>query len=90
MTEHLLKTWANVYDDVASGLKRFEFRRDDRGFAVGDILVLRKVDPGTAWPYKDHWGNPIEQRVRVTYILRNLFDVPPDFCIMSIEPAGDR
>jgi hypothetical protein len=27
-----------------------------------------------------------KQRVRVTYILRGQFGVPPDFCVMSIEP----
>lgn len=32
MAEHTLKCWPNSYDAIADGRKRFEWRRDDRGF----------------------------------------------------------
>ena len=45
MKVHEMKLSAAWFDDVASGAKRFEVRKDDRGgFAKGDILVLKEVD----------------------------------------------
>ena len=46
MSEHKLKTWPTAFDAMVDGRKRFEWRKDDRGFEVGDILVLEKWDPG--------------------------------------------
>ena len=45
MTRHELKTWPKYFAAVRSGQKRFEIRRNDRDFKVGDILVLREFDP---------------------------------------------
>lgn len=93
MAEHYLKTWTNAWDAVASGAKRFEYRCDDRGFEVGDVLVLRKWDPhgnyGGCFVMRSIPGRQMaeytELRARVTYILRGLHGVPPGFCVMSIE-----
>src|ERR1700760_3855301 len=46
MPTHELKTWPELYDVVVSGRKSFEARRDDRGFAEGDVLHLREYGPG--------------------------------------------
>ncbi len=37
---HELKTWPEYFDLTWRGLKNFEIRKDDRGFAVGDTLTL--------------------------------------------------
>lgn len=37
---HLLKTVQPFYNDVAAGRKTAELRFNDRGYAVGDILLL--------------------------------------------------
>lgn len=47
MTTHELRTWPAAYTAVAEGRKTFEVRRNDRGFAVGDVLVLREWQPNT-------------------------------------------
>ena len=44
MTVHELKCWPVYFQDVLSGRKSFEFRKDDRGFKVGDSLHLREFD----------------------------------------------
>lgn len=41
---HFLKTLPRFFDAVYSGAKTFEVRRDDRGFQVGDELVLLEWD----------------------------------------------
>ena len=60
---HDLKCWPEYFQAVKSGAKPFELRRDDRGFAVGDILHLREFDPDTAL----YMGDEIDKTV--TYVL---------------------
>ena len=36
MTTHELKSWPGQFEAMWTGLKRAEFRRDDRGYRVGD------------------------------------------------------
>jgi len=42
---HYLKSWPQCFQEVVDGKKSFEVREDDRGFAVGDIVVLCEYDP---------------------------------------------
>lgn len=88
MAEHVLKTWPNAFAAVKDGRKRFEWRADDRGFEVGDTLVLALYDPQDEykWYFNPERNRVPKLRVRVTYILRGLFGVPPGYCVMSIEP----
>ncbi|MBO9615603.1 MAG: DUF3850 domain-containing protein [Dyadobacter sp.] len=45
VTVHYLKTWPEHYDDVESGRKKAELRKNDRKFKVGDYLVLQRWEP---------------------------------------------
>lgn len=86
---HVLKCWPEPFQAILDGRKRFEFRRDDRGYAVGDILDLHEWDPHTRY-YRRHEIDGLTvyraERQRVTYILRGLHGVPEGFVVMSIEP----
>jgi len=42
---HKLKTWQPYFDDIASGKKTFDIRKDDRNFQVGDSLLLLEWSP---------------------------------------------
>ena len=47
MTMHELKLNSVFFDAVANGFKTFEVRKDDRGFKVGDTLLLKEIEfPG--------------------------------------------
>ena len=46
MKRHELKIWPEYFDPVEAGLKTFEIRKNDRGFAMGDRLLLREFFPG--------------------------------------------
>lgn len=91
MAEHELKTWRSVFGDVLDGSKTFELRKDDRGFAVGDTLVLREWDMHE----ERYTGRQCERRV--TYILRGKgdghadrgsgFGLPSGMVIMSLESS---
>lgn len=65
MRIHELKAWPPHFGALADGSKPFEVRRDDRSFAVGDVLWLREWDPAT----REYTGGECE--ARVTYVLRD-------------------
>lgn len=60
---HELKVWNHYFDDVESGLKSFESRKNDRPFKVGDTLRLREYDPKT----DKYSGREIKKKI--AYIL---------------------
>lgn len=80
MATHELKTVQPHLSAVQSGSKRAEIRRDDRGFAVGDVLVLREYDPAA----DALTGRFVE--VRVTHVLRGFEGLATGFVALSIEP----
>jgi hypothetical protein len=80
MKTHELKTVQPHFAHVQSSAKRAEIRRDDRGFAVGDVLVLREYDPAT----DALTGRYVE--VRVTHVLRGFEGLAEGWVSLSIEP----
>lgn len=97
---HHLKTWPAFYKAVTRAnpkrRKTFEVRRNDRGFAVGDTLVLQEWDPET----ESFTGR--ETPFEVTYVFRDgdkehrgPFDEPVvagGYCVMGIDslvPLGE-
>lgn len=57
-----LKILPQYYQDVVSGRKTFELRKDDRDYQIHDLLELKEWDG-------EFTGNSC--RRRITYILRN-------------------
>lgn len=41
---HMLKIKGLYIDQYEAGIKSFEYRKDDRGFGVGDRLVMTEID----------------------------------------------
>ena len=64
---HELKILPEYYNAVKSGKKKFELRKDDRGFAEGDSLRLNKWTPNGGYT-----GETII--TDITYILRGHMD----------------
>lgn len=68
MKIHDLKIWPDFFERVDSGEKTFDLRKDDRGFAVGDILRLRE------WAPAGHFYTGREINKQIGYILKHSRD----------------
>jgi hypothetical protein len=83
MKVHELKLWDTFYQEVHDYRKRFELRKSDRDFKVGDTLYLREFNPNN----KKYTGRSL--MVEVLYILsaEMFHSGPEDMVILSIgEP----
>ena len=78
---HKIKSWPRFFQDVKSGVKTFEIRVNDRGYAVGDTLVLREWDPETG----EYTGNKFYTIVRYLLELDEMFGTK-NLVAMGIEP----
>jgi len=76
---HELKTWPEFFAVMDSGTKTFEYRKNDRGFVVGDVLRLREWKPNTG----EYTGR--DMHVRVTYVVMLAPGLPEGYCIMQTE-----
>jgi hypothetical protein len=79
-TIHNLKTWPEYFKEVRSKAKTFEVRENDRGFKVGDLLVLHEYAPQS----KSYTG---EAEIRaVSYLLEGgEFGISEGFCVMGLQ-----
>lgn len=64
---HDLKCWGEFFEEVASGRKPFEFRKYDRPYRVGDVLLLREFSVRDSDGLRELTGR--ECRKVVTYVL---------------------
>lgn len=87
---HQLKCWPKPFWEVFHGRKRFEIRKDDRSFAVGDTLDLREWNPDALnrSTMQATLGVYTGQAIvcSVTYISRGPdWGLPEGLVVMSIE-----
>lgn len=77
---HNIRLASMYFDDVASGKKPFELRKNDRGYREGDTLELMEFDNGR------YTGRMI--RAVVTYLLEDYTGLTDGYCIMGIKVTG--
>jgi hypothetical protein len=75
---HILKCWPEQFQDVYSGNKPFEVRKNDRNFKVHDVLLLLEWNPET----EQYTGR--ELKVYVPYILSHPVFVRDGYVIMTV------
>lgn len=76
---HSLKTEKRFFEDVKSGKKNYEIRKNDRGYEVGDYLALNE------WENDAFTGRDV--LVKVTYILDEERICKEGFVAMAIKPC---
>ena len=84
MTVHTLKCWPEFFESIVIGVKRFEIRKADRPYRVGDILALQEWDNVT----RQYTGNSIN--MDVDYIMSDIqFGIQEGYIVMSISKTGE-
>lgn len=76
---HTLKIQKKFFNDIVRGYKKFELRRFDRDFKVGDKIFLSV--------YENDECKNLGIIVKISYILSNCpqFGLHEDYCILGIE-----
>ena len=78
--DHRLKSWPQFFEATRKGPKRFEVRKNDRNYNVGDTLTFFEWDPE-----KQDFTGEMETGFRVVYLLKNCPGIEPGYCVMGIE-----
>lgn len=83
---HALRCWPNFFNEIVSGVKKFEIRKDDRDFRVGDVLRLEEwlpTDSEDADEQKAAYTGRFELKV-IRYILRDpQFGIQEGYAILG-------
>ena len=76
---HSIKIASRYYEAVLRKDKKFEIRKDDRGYQVGDTVILEEWDDEKE-QYTGRW-----QQVEISYVLRDCpeYGLMPGFCIFG-------
>jgi len=78
MRVHKLQTWPVFFEVVEAGRKRWEYRKNDRGFKRGDFLELHEYNPTK----EIYTGSTMTVEVEKVWV--GLPGMPSDYCIMDI------
>jgi hypothetical protein len=81
MKIHELKTISSFFECVADGRKPFEIRKNDRNFKVGDVLLLREIEPTHSGQNETYTGRM--KAVKVTYMTD--WNQRPGYVVMGIS-----
>jgi len=76
-THHYLKIETEYFQAIQNDKKKFELRKNDRDFKIGDILHLNEVASGVPTG-RELLG------LEIKYILYGgKYGIPEDYCIMN-------
>lgn len=81
---HDVKLGTTFFDDVKTGRKTFELRKNDRGYKEGDIIVMHEYKDGTTT------GRTIEKKI--VYMLEDFTGLEDGYCILGLREvkAGEE
>ena len=74
---HQIKLEAAFFDDVASGRKSFELRKNDRNYKEGDTLEMEEIKDGAKT------GRKCSKRI--VYMMENFEGLENGYCILGCE-----
>jgi ASC-1-like (ASCH) protein len=83
--QHDLKVWPEYFAALIDGRKTFEARKNDRGFKVGDTLLLREYAPGPDEYTGRSMVKTITHMVSGDDPIGYAFGVRSGFCVLSIR-----
>lgn len=94
--KHELKIWPQYYCRVADRSKTFEVRKNDRGFQLGDEVVLREWDPELEQLYYDPPGPSYTTKGNYTgskaleFIIGYVLPIDAERVVFSLLPPATK
>ena len=85
---HQLKTETEYFNDVISGKKPFEVRKNDRNFMVGDFLGLNELTDHKVDSKENHAETGRCCLVEITYVLTDPRFVKEGYVVLGIRPCA--
>ena len=82
MKEHRLKIQEKYFTDIMAFEKKFELRKNDRDYKVGDLLCL------SAYQGEKPLGKYIE--ARITYILKDVPGLQDGYAILGFKELKQK
>lgn len=79
MRTHHLKCHPGPFNAIVSGRKQYEIRKDDRGYAVGDLAILHEYHGGQEMFTGGVVSVMIEHKMPTSYGLKD------DYCALGIR-----
>lgn len=79
MKIHELKITPSYFEDVVYERKKFEVRKNDRGYKLGDYLCLREYDT----EYQVYTGREVV--VKIIYMLENFVGLKENYVVLGIS-----
>lgn len=77
---HELKTWPDMFEEIIRGRKVHEFRRNDRNFEEGDLILLREFEPAG----ERYTGDEIPVRI-MSISYGPQWGIPKGYAVFSIR-----
>lgn len=89
MKTHLLKTWPKYFGKIIDGSKTFEYRKNDRHFKPGDIVILLEWD----YFHDDYIGRNTARKIGYIFEktpgVEMALRLPKGYCIFSLLPLEE-
>jgi len=79
MKIHELKITPSYFEDVVHNRKKFEVRKNDRGYNLDDYLCLREYDT----EYQVYSGREVV--VKIIYMLENFVGLKENYVVLGIS-----
>lgn len=81
MKDHELKCWPAMFFPTSLGIKKFEYRMNDRDFQEGDTLWLREYEPED----DTYTGKACRVLVQAVWTANDIPGLLEDFCVMQVK-----
>ncbi|MFX1236323.1 MAG: ASCH/PUA domain-containing protein [Promethearchaeota archaeon] len=78
--EHKLKIWPEFFNAVLDGTKKFEIRKNDRNFQVGDKIILKEWNPSA----EKFTGRSLAKWINFI-VPGGKFGINKDFCVIGLK-----
>ncbi len=85
---HELKTWPQYFLQVSAGTKKFELRKNDRGFKVGDEVLLKEFVPAGYYedePADRYTGNILHRKIDYIFHGEGTIGLSEGYVILSLS-----